>query len=52
MKRVKVFDNQDDLYQTNQKQDVYEEDKGKVIDCAHLMESEEESSGSESSEER
>jgi hypothetical protein len=56
LKRIKVFDNEDDLYQQNQKKDKYEEDGKKEFDCTHLLESENEKSSSgsdsESSDER
>jgi hypothetical protein len=60
MKRVKIFDNQDDLYKKSNQKVEYQEDENKIIDCGHLVESEksssnsgsESSSDSESSEER
>ena len=48
MKRVKVFDNQDDLYSKSQIQDQYQ-DENRVIDCAHLIENEVSSSDSDTS---
>ena len=39
LKRIKVFDNEDDMYSKNQKKDHYQEDKQKEFDCTHLLQS-------------
>ena len=48
MKRVKIFDNQDDLYTNSQTKDEYE-NENKIIDCAHLIQNENSSNSSDSS---
>ena len=49
MKRIKIFDNQDDLYKKSNTEIKYEEEENKVIDCGHLIESDHQSSASSSS---